>query len=131
MSYENKVLEIIKQLDEDKELRKNIDANYSIIKGKEHYLLYALVKSFGESIEEIKQATLAQVEQLTKNVEDIVSEIKDKLNRVEDSWLEIATALGKLSEYGAIIGDFSGKLDILAKNIANEPIKSGRGSSKK
>ncbi|MHA1269256.1 MAG: hypothetical protein ACTSPY_05660 [Candidatus Helarchaeota archaeon] len=115
MSYEKKVLDIIKSLDTDKEVRKYVESNYSLIKGKEHYLLYALIKSFGESIEDIKQSAIEQIENLTKNVESIVSEIKDKLSRVEQSWIEIATSLGKLSEYGAIIGEFSGKLDVLIK----------------
>ena len=116
MSYEEKVLEIIKLLDENKDIRKDVDTKYNIIKGREHYLLYALIKSFGESIEEIKQAAMSQVAQLAEDVKGIVAEIAGKLNSVEHSWMEIARSLGKLSEYGAIIGDFSGKLDVLIQD---------------
>ncbi|MHA1230145.1 MAG: hypothetical protein ACTSRP_08215 [Candidatus Helarchaeota archaeon] len=130
MSFEVKVQEIVKKIEEDRELRKVLESTYNLIKGKEHYLLYVLIKAFGESFDEVKQEAINELKEITNEIKEIVSEIKDKLSRVENSWIEIATSLGRLSEYGAIIGEFSGKLDIIAQNLAGSS-KIGKGSSKK
>jgi DNA gyrase/topoisomerase IV subunit A len=123
MSYEDKIIKIIEKMDEDKDFRKEINQQYNLIKGQEHYLLYVLVKAFGESIDQIKRDASNQIKTLTKDVKSIVADISKKLSNVEHSWMEIATSLGKLSEYGAIIGEFSGKLDVL--------IQDSKGKSKK
>lgn len=123
MSYEDKIIKIIEKMDEDKDFRKEINQQYNLIKGQEHYLLYVLVKAFGESIDQIKRDASNQIKTLTKDVKSIVEDISKKLSNVEHSWMEIATSLGKLSEYGAIIGEFSGKLDVL--------IQDSKGKSKK
>ncbi|MBD3226944.1 MAG: hypothetical protein GF329_02055 [Candidatus Lokiarchaeota archaeon] len=116
MKFEEKIMQEINKMDEDKEYRKDINNQYRLIKGQEHYLLYILIKAFEETIEEIKKETIGLIKKQTENVENIVEEISNKLGNVEKSWMDIAVSLGKLSEYGAIIGEFSGKLDILLEN---------------
>jgi len=120
MSFEDKILELIRKIDEDKDLRRQIDSKYNIIKGKEHYLLYTITKAFEGFLDEIKTGILEKMNELVESVKNIVNEISEKLSRVESSWTEIAISLGRLSEYGAIIGDFSGKLDILLQDKINK-----------
>lgn len=116
MKLEEKIISEINKLDEDKDYRKDINNQYRLIKGQEHYLLHVLIKAFEDTIGDIKRETLNLIKKQTKSVENIVKEISEKLSSVEESWMNIAISLGKLSEYGAIIGEFSGKLDMLIEN---------------
>ena len=134
----------IRSLELNTERQKDMDKRFKFIKGREHFLLIFLIKFMSSYmakvvttirsdvnmvIEEnmkifkkISDENIQSVKKLTgdarKEVLQITKGIQDKLDGVEGSWRQIAESLGKMSEYGLILGDFQAKSNVIIDKLS-------------
>ena len=134
----------MRSLDLNTERLKTLDKKYKILKGREHLILYFLTKFISsymskvvttiksdvnmvieENMKIFKKITdenIQSVKKLTgdarKEVLQITRGIQDKLDSVEGSWRQIAESLGKISEYGLILGDFQSKSNVIIDKLS-------------
>ncbi|MHA1784884.1 MAG: hypothetical protein ACTSVY_00880 [Candidatus Helarchaeota archaeon] len=133
----------LRKLEINPEKLKTLDKKYKLIKGREHLLLILLQKfmtSYMAKVmdiihsdvqmviqenlkifKKISDENIQQVKKLTgdtrKEVLQITRGIQNKLDKVENSWIQIAESLGKLSEYGFILGDFQAKSNVMLEKL--------------
>lgn len=134
----------MRSLDLNAERQKMLDKKYKVLKGREHFLIYFLTKFISSYmskvvtaiksdvqivIEEnmkifktISEENIQAVKKLTgdarKEVLQITRGIQEKLDGVEGSWRQIAESLGKMSEYGLILGDFQSKSNVIIDKLS-------------
>ena len=134
----------LRRLEINPERLKTLDKKYKLVKGREHLLLILLQKFMSSYmskvmnimmtdmqmlIEEnmkifksIADNTVQDVKKLTsdtrREVLQITKGIQKKLENVEGSWMQIAESLGKMSEFGLILGDFQAKSNIILDKLS-------------
>ena len=134
----------LRRLEINPERLKTLDKKYKLVKGREHLLLILLQKFMSSYmskvmnimmtdmqmlIEEnmkifksIADNTVQDVKKLTsdtrREVLQVTKGIQKKLENVEGSWMQIAESLGKMSEFGLILGDFQAKSNIILDKLS-------------
>ena len=123
---------------------KMIDKKFGFVKGKEHILLIFLQKFMtsymskvmniiktdmqmliDENLKIFKSVADNSVQEVKKLTSDtrretlqVTKGIQQKLDNVESSWRQIAESLGKMSEFGLILGDFQSKSNIILDKLS-------------
>jgi len=134
----------LRKLEINPERLKTLDKKYKLVKGREHLLLILLQKFMSsymskvmdimktdmqmlidENLKIFKAVADNSVQEVKKMTADtrretlqITKGIQGKLDNVESSWRQIAESLGKMSEFGLILGDFQSKSNIILDKLS-------------
>lgn len=131
--------EEIQKFEDNPEVVKLYDKKYKVLKGRENLLIILLQKSLSSFLSKVmadmqlvtqenikifkklSDETIKEAKKITsdavKQIADVVKNVDSKLDSVEGSWRQIAESLGKLSEYGLILGDFQAKTNIIMEKL--------------